>query len=110
MRRPRVTPAAGAANAGTVVAKLADIPIGGGVIFNDLGIVLTRPTDGDVKAFSAICTHEGCTVSNVSGGTINCECHQSKFRVADGSVADGPAPAPLPPRKVTVEGDNVKLA
>jgi Rieske Fe-S protein len=109
--QPRATPAApGAAAAGTVLAKLADIPLGGGKIFADKGIVVTQPTPGQVKAFSAICTHAGCTVSDVTGGTINCECHQSKFRVADGSVAGGPAPRPLDPAKVTVDGDTITLA
>jgi nitrite reductase/ring-hydroxylating ferredoxin subunit len=102
---PAVAPAAG-----TVLAAVADIPVGGGKIFADKGIVVTQPTKGDVKAFSATCTHAGCTVSSVDNGTINCECHQSKFRIADGSVADGPAPRPLEPAKVTVDGDSVTLA
>jgi nitrite reductase/ring-hydroxylating ferredoxin subunit len=108
--QPSVPPAAPGAAAGTVLATLADIPVGGGTILADKGIVVTQPTPGEVKAFSAICTHAGCTVSSVAGGTINCECHQSKFRVADGSVADGPAPRPLEPAKVTVDGDAISLA
>jgi len=111
--QPRATPAApgaAGANTGTVLAALADIPLGGGKIFADKGIVVTQPAAGEVKAFSAVCTHQGCTVSDVSNGTINCDCHQSKFRVADGSVAGGPAPKPLERVKVTLDGDSIKLA
>jgi Rieske Fe-S protein len=96
--------------AGPALAQLADIPVGGGKIFADQKVVVTQPEAGTVKAFSAICTHAGCTVSEVSDGTINCTCHGSKFRVADGSVADGPASGPLSPVTVTVEGDAIKLA
>ncbi|MFJ8822267.1 Rieske (2Fe-2S) protein [Streptomyces sp. NPDC102467] len=91
------------------LAKTSDIPVGGGTIFADQKVVVTQPVQGDFKAFSAICTHQGCTVSSVSGGTINCPCHGSKYRVADASVAGGPAPRPLPPRKITVTGNSITL-
>lgn len=76
--------------------KAADVPVGGGVIL-DLqdGIVVTQPSAGVFKAFTAVCTHEGCVVTSVSDGTILCPCHGSKFRIADGSVAEGPAKSPL---------------
>jgi Rieske Fe-S protein len=45
----------------------------------------------------------------VDGGTINCTCHGSKYSMEDGSVKTGPATQPLPPRTVTVEGDNLTL-
>jgi Rieske Fe-S protein len=89
------------------IAALADIPVGGGKILAAQGVVLTQPTAGVVKAFSAVCTHAGCTVGDVSDGTINCPCHGSKFAIADGSVAGGPAPRPLPPIGVTVQGGQV---
>jgi len=97
--------AGGAAVAG--IAALADVPVGGGKILADAKIVLTQPTAGTVKAFSAVCTHAGCTVADVSGGTINCPCHGSKFKIEDGSVAGGPAPKPLPPVAVSVQGGQV---
>jgi Rieske Fe-S protein len=92
------------------IAALADIPVGGGKILAGQGIVITQPTAGTVKAFSTVCTHAGCTVSEVAGGTINCPCHGSKFAIADGSVAGGPAPRPLPPIVVTVKGGQVVRA
>jgi Rieske Fe-S protein len=86
------------------------VPVGSGVILSDQKVVVTQPTKGDFKAFSAICTHQGCLVSNVSGGTISCPCHGSQYSVKDGSVIGGPAPAPLPAVKVAVKGGEVVKA
>ncbi|GAA2310484.1 Rieske (2Fe-2S) protein [Streptomyces kunmingensis] len=91
------------------LAKTSDIPVGGGKVFADKKVVVTQPARGDFRAFSATCTHQGCTVDDVSGGTINCPCHGSKYRIADASVAGGPAPRPLPPRKITVTGKSISL-
>ncbi|MFI6684692.1 Rieske (2Fe-2S) protein [Streptomyces sp. NPDC050485] len=98
------------AQAGQALAKTSDIPVGGGKIFPDRKVVVTQPEAGTFKGFSAICTHEGCTVSTVSGGTINCPCHGSKYRVADASVAAGPAPRPLASQPLTVENGSIRLA
>ncbi|HSZ31192.1 MAG TPA: Rieske (2Fe-2S) protein, partial [Pseudonocardiaceae bacterium] len=68
-----------------------------------------QPTPGTFEAFSAICTHQGCTVNKVTSGTIDCPCHGSKFAIADGSVVHGPASRPLPKRQVTVAGDAILL-
>jgi Rieske Fe-S protein len=106
---PPVSPESAVVGGGAELAKVADIPVGGGKIFADRNIVVTQPQAGTVKAFSSTCTHAGCTVTAVSGGTINCPCHGSKFKIADGSVAGGPAPSPLPPAAVTVTGDAITL-
>ncbi|MFD5102975.1 Rieske (2Fe-2S) protein [Streptomyces albidochromogenes] len=98
------TPAGGRALAGT-----SEIPVGGGKIFADEKVVVTQPEEGTFKGFSAICTHQGCTVGSVEDGTINCPCHGSKFRVTDASVAAGPAREPLPPREITVESGSIRL-
>ncbi|MFF8969158.1 Rieske (2Fe-2S) protein [Streptomyces sp. NPDC014995] len=103
-------PASPAAPAGRELARTADIPVGGGKIFKDEKVVVTQPTKGDFKAFSAVCTHQGCTVGSVADGTINCPCHRSSFRIADGSVTGGPATTPLPAERITVEGDSIRLA
>ncbi|MGW7275340.1 Rieske (2Fe-2S) protein [Streptomyces sp. NPDC054864] len=89
------------------LAKTSDIPVGGGKVLKDEKIVVTQPEEGDFKAFSAVCTHSGCVVSEVADGTINCACHGSKYRVADASVADGPAPRPLAPRNIEVTGNSI---
>ncbi|MEU1627981.1 Rieske (2Fe-2S) protein [Streptomyces sp. NPDC020096] len=101
--------AAGSGGSGAVLAKTSDIPQGGGKVFPDKQVVVTQPTAGTFKAFSTICTHQGCPVNQVQNGTINCPCHGSKFHIADGSVANGPATQPLAPAKISVEGGSVKL-
>jgi Rieske Fe-S protein len=99
----------GSSSGGNALAKTSDIPVGGGKVFASQQVVVTQPVASTFKAFSAICTHQGCTVGGVSGGTINCPCHGSKFKIADGAVAKGPAEQPLPPKTVTVRGDSIIL-
>jgi Rieske Fe-S protein len=94
---------------GPVSAKTSDIPVGGGTIFADAKTVITQPTAGTFKAFSSICTHAGCPVAEVTD-SINCNCHGSKFSLADGSVTAGPAQSPLPAKTVTVQGDSLAVA
>jgi Rieske Fe-S protein len=95
--------------AGTPLGPTSAVPVGGGTVFTNQKVVVTQPTAGTYHAFSAVCTHQGCTVNSVSGGTINCPCHGSKFRIADGSVANGPAKRPLPAKQVTAEGGQLRL-
>ncbi|MFJ3662333.1 Rieske 2Fe-2S domain-containing protein [Streptomyces sp. NPDC090119] len=102
--------AAGSGSAGDALARTADIPEGGGKIIKDKGVVVTQPSAGTYKAFSAKCTHQGCAVGSVANGVIVCPCHDSHFSVTDGSVKKGPATAPLPEEKITVSGDEIKLA
>jgi Rieske Fe-S protein len=104
---PTATPAPAPAN--TVLGKIADIPVGGGKIFAPNQVVVTQPVKGTFKAFSSICTHQSCPVASVSGGTINCDCHGSKYAVATGAVVAGPAPRPLPPKQITITGDTLTL-
>ncbi|MER7176826.1 Rieske (2Fe-2S) protein [Streptomyces mesophilus] len=92
------------------LAKTSDIEVGGGKVFEAEKVVVTQPAAGDFKAFSAVCTHSGCIVANVEGGTINCTCHGSKYALDDASVQGGPAPRPLAPRQINVEGDAITLA
>ncbi|MBL7487248.1 Rieske (2Fe-2S) protein [Frankia sp. AgB1.9] len=101
------SPAGGAAAASTPLASLDQIPAGGGLILDKAAVVLTKDQAGDVHAFSAVCTHQGCTVSEVAGGTINCPCHGSKFDVTTGAPVAGPASTPLPPVKVSVHDNAV---
>lgn len=99
----------GDAGGGQELGSVTDIPEGGGKVFKDQKVVVTRPSGTDVKAFSAVCTHKGCAVAQVADGTINCACHGSKFSIEDGSVQNGPATRPLPGAKVSVEGGKLSL-
>lgn len=77
------------------------------MIIDSERIVITQPQSGSFKAFTAICTHEGCIVNSVSNGTINCPCHGSKFAITDGAVVHGPATRPLAPIAINVEGTSI---
>ena len=88
----------------------ADVPVGGGVVVKDAKVVVTQPTKGQFKAFSAVCTHQGCLVTSVADGTIVCNCHGSKFSAEDGSVVSPPAEAPLEEQSIKVEGGQITTA
>ncbi|MFJ7329674.1 Rieske (2Fe-2S) protein [Streptomyces cyaneofuscatus] len=95
---------------GAVLAKTADIPEGGGVVFAAQKVVVTQPSAGEFKAFSATCTHQGCAVKDVVDNVITCPCHNSTFDAATGSPTAGPATQPLPAREISVAGDSITLA
>jgi Rieske Fe-S protein len=103
---PTVAPAAVPANA---LAKTSDIPINGGKVYADHGVVVTQPTSGEFKAFSSTCPHKGCALASVEDGVINCKCHGSRFALADGSVQGGPAKMPLEAKSIKVDGDTITM-
>ena len=92
------------------LASTSDIPVGGGKIIEGQDIVITQPTAGTFKAFSATCTHQGCTVAKVANSVIECPCHMSKFSAADGSVVNPPANKPLTAKQIKVDGTTITLA
>jgi Rieske Fe-S protein len=110
---PATEPSAAASSgssgaAGPLTVKETDIPAGSGKIFPDAQTVVTQPKKGEFKAFSAVCTHQGCIVATVTD-TINCDCHGSKYSITDGSVVNPPAPKPLPPKTIKVSGDTLTV-
>ncbi len=105
----QATPTGDATGAATLAA-LTDIPVNGGKIFAAEKVVVTQPTAGEVKAFSTTCTHQGCAVSKVENGLIICPCHESKFKISDGTPTGGPATKPLQSKSVKVEGGQIVLA
>ncbi len=104
------TSAAASPAASGPLTTIADVPVGGGAIFEEQGVVVTQPVEGEVRAFTNICTHAGCPVSSVEGGAINCTCHGSAFSIETGEVEQGPATEPLTPVDVSLEGDEIILA
>lgn len=68
--------------------------------------LLIRESNGDLKAFSAVCTHAGCTVG-YEGGTIVCPCHGAQYSAETGEVIGGPAPEGLAPKKVVESGGQI---
>jgi Rieske Fe-S protein len=97
-----------AAAGGERLAALGDVPDGGGLVLGDQHVVLTRTGD-DVHAFSATCTHQGCTVDGVTDGRITCPCHGSVFDATTGKVVQGPATTGLAPVDVLVTNGVVVL-
>ena len=96
-----------AAAGGATLVAADKVPVGGGVALTDVKIVVTQPTKGQFKAFSATCTHQGGTINRVEGGDMVCPLHGSRFSIKDGSVDNGPASQPLPEIAVKVQGGNV---
>jgi len=94
---------------GGVTVATDQVPVGGGVILADQLVVVTQPEAGTYKAFSATCTHQGCTVAAVQNGSIVCPCHGGSFSIADGSVQGGPPPGPLEPKQVSVSGTTITV-
>jgi nitrite reductase/ring-hydroxylating ferredoxin subunit len=97
------------ADTAPALAAASDIPLGGGRIFPDYRLVVTQPIAGDLRAFTAICTHDGCMLTTVADATINCPCHGSRFAITDGAVVHGPALRGLTPRTITLQGDSITL-
>jgi len=99
----------GGATSGTKLSAISDIPKDGGKIFEDKQVVVTQPAAGEFKCFTAICTHQQCTVTKVRNGKITCDCHGSQFSIEDGSVKRGPATKGLKEVTIKVEGDAIYL-
>lgn len=103
---------AGGGASGQALAKLADVPVGGAKAVklpNGTPGIVARPTADKAACFSAICTHQGCTVA-VNGKTLDCPCHGSQYNATTGAVLRGPAPAPLHPVAVTITGGEIVTA
>jgi len=104
---PAVGPTAGG---GASLAATSQVPVQGGVVVQDSQgnpIVVVQPAAGQYLAYSAVCPHAGCPVSQVQQNQILCPCHGSVFSSTDGSVLGGPAPSGLTPITVHVANGQV---
>ncbi|GGN77970.1 iron-sulfur protein [Actinoplanes lobatus] len=95
----------GGGGSGNVLVATSKVAVGSGVILDE--VVVTQPTEGNYKAFSNVCTHQGCKVSEIKDGQIICKCHNSLFSIKDGAPTSGPAGQPLAAVAIDVDGDNV---
>ena len=69
--------------------------------------ILIHTSDGELKAFSAVCTHLTCTVVYESDtGTLLCPCHNGRFDLR-GNVVSGPPPSPLEEYNVEISGEDI---
>lgn len=102
-------PASGGQSGSGTLAKVADVPVGGAVSGtgpDGKPVIVSQPTQGDIVAFSAICTHRGCTVAP-AGKILKCPCHGSTYDLATGDNTGGPAPAPLSKIAVKIKDGDV---
>ncbi|MFJ9778538.1 ubiquinol-cytochrome c reductase iron-sulfur subunit [Amycolatopsis sp. NPDC101161] len=95
--------------AGTPLVALADVPVGQAKAAkapDGSDVIVARTSESACAAFSAICTHQGCTVAP-KGADLVCPCHGSVFNALTGEVKQGPANKPLPSVPVKVENGKV---
>lgn len=88
----------------------AEVPVGAGIVLPAHNAIVTQPVAGEYYAFSAVCTHKGCLVSEVREKGAFCGCHSSYFDISTGEAVSGPAQEPLPKLNVTKQGDNLSIA
>jgi Rieske Fe-S protein len=94
---------------GSPVATTSQVPVKGGFINQDVAVVVTQPSAGEYKAFTAVCTHQQCIVGSVSNNVILCPCHGSEYDATTGEVVRGPAPQALAAKTIKVDGSNIML-
>jgi nitrite reductase/ring-hydroxylating ferredoxin subunit len=101
---------AGSTTSAGALVTTAEVPVGGGVILAGEKVVVTQPTEGEFKAFTALCPHQQCLVTSIKDQEIDCACHGSRFSITDGSVIQGPATEPLAEMRVSVEGEDISVS
>ena len=93
--------------AGAELTTTDQVPVGGGIVLTDQKVVVTQPTEGEFKAYTAVCTHQQLLVTSVEDGVIHCANHGSEYDAATGEVTGGPAPSGLAVVEITVDGDKI---
>lgn len=95
----------------TAVGKLDTLPPGGGLrasLGGDESVIVVNVA-GTVRAFRAVCTHEGCPLGwNAQQHLIRCPCHGGAYDTS-GHVVSGPPPAPLTELKAAVDRGTIYI-
>ncbi|TWG93116.1 nitrite reductase/ring-hydroxylating ferredoxin subunit [Nocardioides sp. J9] len=99
-----------AVDAGADLVGTAEVPVGGGVVLTDQKVVVTQPTEGTFKAFTAVCTHQMLLVTSVEDGSIRCDNHGSVYSAETGEVEGGPARSALAEVPIEVRDDRILAA
>lgn len=88
------------------------VPLNGGVrVSTNAGaLIVVQPSPGEYRAFSAVCTHAGCEVSEFTKEALICVCHNSEFSPGTGKVLSGPARSALKEFNVTLRSGELFLA
>jgi nitrite reductase/ring-hydroxylating ferredoxin subunit len=93
---------------GKALGPTSDVPVGGGKLYEDAGVIVTQPKAGKFNGFSAFCTHQGCPISEFKNNQMICNCHNAIFSAEDGHVIQGPSKPPknikpAPKQKIVVQ-------
>ena len=92
-----------------ITIPTSKVPVGQGYVDTKNSVVVSQPTAGTYKAFSSVCTHQGCQVSPPQGEVITCACHGSQFDAKTGEVKAGPAEEALAAKDVKLIGDKLHI-
>lgn len=93
------------------VGKVSDVPVGATATgkANGVNVVIFRPDEKTVLAYSDICTHAGCQIKP-QGADFECPCHGSVFKGSDGTVTQGPAKKSLTRFAAAIDGEWITVA
>ncbi|PRX46096.1 nitrite reductase/ring-hydroxylating ferredoxin subunit [Prauserella shujinwangii] len=97
---------------GQALASVSEVPVGEAKSVttpDGAEAIVSRQDESTVAGFSAVCTHQGCTVQP-EGTELKCPCHGSLFDAFTGEVKNGPATEPLPPINVKIENGRIVTA
>ncbi|HFG8808632.1 Rieske (2Fe-2S) protein [Corynebacterium striatum] len=83
-----------------------EIPVGSAVMVDK--VIFVQPTEGEFKAYSQTCPHQGSLITKIDGMTATCTSHFTSYDLADGSVIDGPGTKPLTEYGIESDGTTVK--
>lgn len=112
---PQASPVPSPTGEGQAVIDLAELAVGARATVQakhptgaEIPVLLFRPDEKSVLAYSSVCTHQGCVVTTKSTkDDFFCACHGSRFKPSDGTVTDGPAIAPLARYATEIKDDKV---